>query len=385
MKSIELFAGAGGLGIGLHHAGFHPLNVVEWDRYCGDTLWENRARGITAVKGWKLTIGDVRKVDFREYEGKVQLVSGGPPCQPFSLGGKHRAYRDMRDMFPEAIRAVRQARPQAFVFENVKGLTRTAFRNYFEYIRLQLEHPEIKARRDESWQDHRSRLEQHHTSGSHSGLNYRVVTQVLNAADYGVPQRRERVFFVGFRDDLGVRWNFRLPTHSQEALLWDQMRGNYWDRHAVTRKGRNLPRKVAARAERIKGAPNALPWQTVRDALHGIPDPEIHPRASAHFLNHRFQPGARSYVGHTGSPLDEPAKTLKAGVHGVPGGENMLLRPDGSIRYFSVRESARLQTFPDEFLFHGSWTETMRQLGNAVPVKLARVVGEDVAALLNRA
>jgi DNA (cytosine-5)-methyltransferase 1 len=83
--------------------------------------------------------------------------------------------------------------------------------------------------------------------------------------------------------------------------------------------------------------------------------------------------------------LDEPAKTLKAGVHGVPGGENMLLLPDGRVRYFSVRESARLQTFPDDFLFHGSWTETMRQLGNAVPVHLARVVGEDVARHLETA
>ena len=129
----------------------------------------------------------------------------------------------------------------------------------------------------------------------------------------------------------------------------------------------------------MKRQPDALPWRTVRDALIGLPDPEINPDRSTRILNHRFQPGARSYYGHTGSPLDEPAKTLKAGVHGVPGGENMLLRPDGTIRYFTVRESARLQTFLDDFLFHGSWTETMRQLGNAVPVMLADVIGSDVA------
>lgn len=380
MKSIELFAGAGGLGIGLHDAGFKPVNVVEWDSYCCDTIRENKNRGITAVKNWKVTEGDVRQVDFKPYEGKIRLVSGGPPCQPFSMGGKHGAYDDARDMFPQAIRAVREARPQAFIFENVKGLTRPTFRNYFEYIRLQLEHPEIKLRRDEAWGDHLARLEQHHTSASKAGLNYRVVTQVVNAANFGVPQKRERVFFVGFREDLGVSWHFPLPTHSRDALLWDQVHGDYWDGHRVARKDRpaflrDIPE------EKIT---DLAPWRTTRDALLGLPDPEFNPRASEKLLNHRFQPGARSYTGHTGSALDEPAKTLKAGVHGVPGGENMLVRPDGSVRYFTVRESARLQTFPDDFLFHGSWSETMRQLGNAVPVDLARIVGEAVAENLPR-
>src|SRR5471030_442775 len=124
MKSIELFAGAGGLGMGLHRAGFHPAKVVEWDRYCCDTIRENQAFDCRWVKDSDVVEGDVRKVDFSEFEGKVELVSGGPPCQPFSMGGKHRAYDDVRDMFPQAIRAVREARPRAFIFENVKGLTR---------------------------------------------------------------------------------------------------------------------------------------------------------------------------------------------------------------------------------------------------------------------
>lgn len=384
MRSIELFAGAGGLGIGLHEAGFKPVNVVEWDGYCCDTIRENKERGIAAVRNWKVTEGDVREIDFGKYEGKVSLVSGGPPCQPFSLGGKHGAYDDARDMFPQAIRAVREARPKAFIFENVKGLTRSSFRNYFEYIRLQLEHPDIKVKQSEEWTDHFARMEQHHTSGSRAGLNYRVVTQVLNAADHGVPQRRERVFFVGFREDLGVSWHFPMPTYSHEALLWDQASGDYWERHEVARRSRVLPKGALRFKGRKIDKPALLPWRTVRDALADLPDPELSPDESARFFNHKFQPGARSYTGHTGSPLDEAAKTLKAGVHGVPGGENMLLRPDGSVRYFSVRESARLQTFPDNFLFHGSWTETMRQLGNAVPVNLARVVGEEVGRHLPR-
>jgi DNA (cytosine-5)-methyltransferase 1 len=376
MRSIELFAGAGGLGIGLHEAGFRAAEVVEWDRYCCDTIRENQAREVSAVSDWELIEGDVRSVDFGRHEGRLDLVSGGPPCQPFSMGGRHRAYDDARDMFPQAIRAVRQAKPRAFIFENVKGLTRASFRNYFEYVRLQLEHPEVSLQADESWEHHLGRLERHHTSGARSGLHYRVVTRVLNAANYGVPQKRERVFFVGFRDDLNVEWNFPAETHSREALLWDQSSGAYWERHSVAKRDRaGLHSSASARPS----GGELKPWQTVRDALAGLPDPERHATASRNFLNHRFQPGARPYPGHTGSPLDEPAKTLKAGVHGVPGGENMLRRADGSVRYFSVRESARLQTFPDEFIFHGSWSETMRQLGNAVPVHLARVVGSDVA------
>jgi DNA (cytosine-5)-methyltransferase 1 len=377
MRSIELFAGAGGLGLGLHEAGFNPAAVVEWDDYCVDTIRENQRLGMRAVKGWKVAHGDVRDVDFRVFEGKVGLVSGGPPCQPFSMGGKHAAYDDHRDMFPQAIRAVRQARPKAFIFENVKGLTRVNFRNYFEYIRLQLEHPEIIKGDDESWQDHLSRLEQHHTSGSREGLNYRVVTQLLNAANYGIPQKRERVFFVGIREDLGKAFHFPHETHSRESLLWDQINGEYWDRHRVAKK--DQPEIAASARLRDMTMPDELPWRTVADALVGLPDPTKAIPSDIIVHNHRLQVGARSYPGHTGSPLHEPAKTLKAGVHGVPGGENMLRRPDGSVRYFTVRESARLQTFPDDYVFHGSWTETMRQLGNAVPVELAAVVGRSVA------
>ena len=158
MKSVELFAGAGGLGIGLHLAGFHPESVVEWDRHCCDTIRNNQSRNIDSVRRWNLTEGDVRRVDFSAYEGALDLISGGPPCQPFSMGGKHRAYDDVRDMFPQAIRAVREARPKAFIFENVKGLTRAAFRNYFEYIKLQLEHPDLVAVHDETLEEHLGRL-----------------------------------------------------------------------------------------------------------------------------------------------------------------------------------------------------------------------------------
>lgn len=380
MKSIELFAGAGGLGLGVSYAGFSPQMIVEWDKWCCDTIRENRQKGFGIYGDWPEPVeGDVRSVDFRSHESKVDLISGGPPCQPFSLGGKHKAFLDKRDMWPEAVRAVREAKPKAFIFENVKGLTRESFATYFSHIVLQLQYPELTARPGEAWDDHLRRLEQHHTGRRVvSGLEYRLVYRVLNAANYGVPQKRERVVFVGFRSDLDIEWAFPSETHSLDALLWDQARGDYWERHRVSRAHRVLSDKFAGRVGKIGDPPNTLPWRTTRDAISGLPDPELEPELSSQHHNHRFQAGARSYPGHTGSPLDEPAKTLKAGVHGVPGGENMLLRPDGSVRYFTVRESARLQTFPDQFCFHGSWTETMRQLGNAVPVDLATIIAKSV-------
>jgi len=122
------------------------------------------------------------------------------------------------------------------------------------------------------------------------------------------------------------------------------------------------------------------PWKTVREALADMPNPEK--ETKHHFINHSYQPGAKAYPGHTGSPLDLPAKTLKAGGHGVPGGENMMVNDDGSCRYFTIRESARLQTFPDGYRFHGAWGEVMRQLGNAVPVELARQLMSSVGIQL---
>lgn len=379
MQAVELFTGAGGLGIGISQAGFEPVAVVERDRYCCDTIRENQDRRLAPLADWPLVQGDVRDFDYGRINGDMDLVSGGPPCQPFSLGGKHKGYLDKRDMFPEAIRAVRELMPRAFLFENVKGLTRPSFGNYFEYMRLQLAYPELESEPDEEWTDHLARLERHHTDGRGNNPTYRVITRVLNAADYGVPQRRERVFIVGFRSDLGIEWSFPSPTHSKESLLWEQWRsGEYWESKGMKKPNNEISARAEKSALRLNEQPRAKPWRTVREALADLPDPELEREASKSFLNHRFQPGARSYPGHTGSPYDEPAKTLKAGDHGVPGGENMLRRADGSLRYFSIRESARLQTFPDDYLFHGTWTESMRQLGNAVPVALAGMVAKSI-------
>jgi DNA (cytosine-5)-methyltransferase 1 len=383
MQAVELFAGAGGLGLGISKAGFRPSLIAEWNSWCCKTIRENRTNS-GPLKSWPEPIeGDVRSIDFSRFEDRVELVSGGPPCQPFSMGGKHRGHADARDMWPEAVRAVRQIRPKAFVFENVKGLTRSTFSGYLDHIILQLSYPSVSPKKGESWVDHSARLQRHHTGRPSEREEYRVVFDVINAADYGVPQRRERVVFVGFRADLGIAWSFPKPTHSLESLLWTQCRSNeYWERHQVPAAEQSMDGRLYATGAALHAKPAKKPWRTTRDAIGDLPDPEFQTVKSKSYGNHRFQQGARSYPGHTGSPLDEPAKTLKAGVHGVPGGENMLVRENGTIRYFTVRECARLQTFPDNFLFQGSWTESMRQLGNAVPVELASVIARSIRSHL---
>ena len=382
MRSLELFSGAGGLALGLANAGCEHEALIEWDHEACDTMRLNHDRGVDPVGKWRIIESDARRINYSEFAG-VNLIAGGPPCQPFSLGGKHRGKDDQRNMFPEAVRAVRELTPKVFIFENVKGLLRESFSSYFGYVILQLSYPLVTRKPNEEWVDHLSRLEKIHTGCKKSDLSYQVVYRLLNAADFGIPQQRHRVFIVGFRSDLGREWCFPSATHSLDALLHAQwVTGEYWDEHRVAKSKRPLrPSRFVARIDRLRvecrtAKPTQLRWKTIRDAIKGLPSPET--KAARLMPNHEYREGARVYSGHTGSPIDEPSKALKAGNHGVPGGENMLALPEGSVRYFTVRESARIQTFPDNYVFASSWTESMRQLGNAVPVKLAHTVAESV-------
>ena len=383
IDTVELFAGTGGLALGLQEAGFSHTALVERDRHSCDNLESNAA--YVAAKdgiGWNVEQADVRTIDFSPYEGLVRVVAGGPPCQPFSLGGKGKAYDDSRDMFPEAVRAVREIKPEAFIFENVKGLLRKSFSTYFNYIILQLTYPEIVRSAAGTWQDHLALLERQHTSTGGMALKYNVAFRVLNAADYGIPQMRHRVFIVGFRSDINAQWAFPEGMYSQNALLYDQwVTGRYWDAHSMERPDCPFSQKQlddikAKNADLFAGK---RPWRTVRDALRGLPEPYMEDGTPQ---NHRYHGTAKAYPGHTGSVMDMPSKTIKAGAHGVPGGENMLVLDSGAMRYYTVRESARIQTFPDGYVFRSSWTESMRQIGNAVPVYLARQVGHSVALQL---
>lgn len=364
MKSIELFSGAGGMALGLRAAGFEHVALIEWNKDACSTL---RRNGVADVYE-----KDVRTFNFTPLCGTVELLAAGAPCQPFSLGGKHGGQRDDRNMFPEVVRAIRECRPRAVLIENVRGLIRPRFWPYFEYVLMQIALPELKPKPAESWRDHRGRLVPELCRQSTGDLRYAVDYRLINCADYGVPQLRYRVFVVALRADLGVEWHWPRPSHSREALEAAKAGGEYWLEHGISpRRSRSRPLHPQVGMAR---------WRTVRDALKGLPDPRG--EEAGKFPNHVFVPGARQYPGHSGSFLDEPGKTLKAGDHGNPGGENTIIEDSGAVRYLTVREAARLQTISDEYEFVGTRSECMRQLGNAVPLLLARVLGNSIAGVL---
>ena len=271
MRSVELFAGAGGLAIGMAKAGFHHAAVIEWNSDACETFRENKRHHTHHVEEWPLHEADVRKFDYGTLSREIMVVSGGPPCQPFSMGGKHRGHMDERDMFPQAVRAVRELRPKAFIFENVKGLKRETFANYFEYVRLQLTHPSLIRRKAEPWREHCRAL------GKARDLAAARLS-ITSSPNCSTPRitacRKSRdVFIVGFREDLGVEWSFPEETHSDEELLrakW--LTGDYWERHEVAKKHRpRLEDRHIARIEKLK-----------RGALFGTDEGAVAYRARRH-------------------------------------------------------------------------------------------------------
>ena len=297
MTCIDLFAGAGGLATGLSQAGFRIELLVESDARAVDVLARN---------GYEHALcSDVEAVDYSRWVDRLALLSGGPPCQPFSKGGLGRGGADGRDGWCAALDVVETVRPESVLFENVRGLMASKFDTYRDAITARL-----------------------------VGMGYHVSWHQLNAADYGVPQHRHRVFCLGFRDR-AAHAAFRLP----------------------------LP---------------VLAHRTVGDVMIELGPPDG-------LRRHTVIGQARAYPGHRGSTLDRPAKCLVSGTHGVGGGTNSVILPNGSLRYFTVREAAALQTFPDEYCFDDTWTHAMHAIGNAVPVTLAKQLGESVAAALGAA
>lgn len=326
MRSVDLFCGAGGLTLGLQRAGWHTAAAVEYDASACLTYRRN-------FPDVRLFEGDVRRVDFREFAGSVDLVAGGPPCQPFSVAGNQRAHDDPRDCIPEFVRAVREIQPRAFLMENVAGLGSPRHRPYLCFVLEQLK-----------------------------ALGYSVVEQVVDAADYGVPQHRKRLIVVGMRDR---DFAFPVPTHGP---------------------CRDLGHVSAAEA--IDGAPADEPN---RAKVTFAKNPVLRP-----------SPFAGMLVNGGGRPirLSEPSQTIPASAGGnrthiVDRGETLVgyhsyLMGGGtpaqgiveSVRRLTVRESARLQSFPDDFEFYGPQSARYRQVGNAVPPLLGCVVGSAILGQL---
>jgi DNA (cytosine-5)-methyltransferase 1 len=361
LECLEIFAGCGGMVKGLEDAGFSHVGLVERDEEALKSLQANFPR--TEIFG-----GDVRDFDARKYRG-VDLVAGGPPCQPFSIGGRHLGDLDPRDMFPQAVRVIRETGARAFLFENVKGLLRKSFEVYLGEIENSLR-----------W------------AGGPKGGNrgdetpfYEISHRLINSADFGVAQTRERVFIVGV--GRGVEWAWPKGDHSLSRLLWEKfVTGEYWERHRVRRRDREaIPLSMKKRVEQIRfdhggGGPGGMAWRTVRDVIGHLPIPS----ARGAPADHQYAGGAKVYPGHTGSDIDWPAKTIKAGGHGVPGGENMIRWRDGSVRYMSVYEAKLLQSLPGGLSIPVSRGSALRQIGNSAPSLLVSKIGRSISQALGQ-
>ncbi|MFI6214684.1 DNA cytosine methyltransferase [Nocardia brasiliensis] len=437
--SVELFAGGGGLAMAVHNVGFRPLLFNEFNERACQTL-EASARTTLASDGVHriddprptppepgssvpLYAGDVQELDMRGLVGKVDVLAGGPPCQPFSAGGVARGDEDKRNMFPAMFEAIRQMRPKAVICENVRGLLRPSFEGYFGYIQNELRLPFLlREPKDLPWTDHNANLEaelRRTPDDTENPDHYKLVTVPVNAAEYGVPQMRNRVVLIAFRADVRVDVEafekyVKTKQFSEDALYRSMRDGDYWDRH------KNVPahvrQNVLDRLPKVIKDDDLKPFRTLRDAIAGYGTdagwdydgeqteeklPALPPIESPADLKslvskpdfgallgitgHIGWPGARIYKGHTPNELDRPAKTVKAGVHGVPGGESVMLLDSGEHRYMTVRETARVMTFPDKWVGSGPRGEQMRQLGNAVPVVLGEFFAKAVANALDAA
>lgn len=313
LTAIELFAGAGGLALGLENAGFVTLVHVEFDKACCKTLKNNRPN-------WNVLCKDVHEVDFTAYRNSVDLVSGGFPCQAFSYAGKKLGFDDTRGtLFHEFARCIQEVKPKMFLAENVRGLLSHDHGRTFQTIRNVFE-----------------------------SLGYRTQYQVLNAAYYGVGQKRERIFIIGIRNDLDLSFSYPAPDMAMTTL-----------REAL----KDCPKSQGAEySEKKKKVLDLVPpggcWVDLPDDI-----------AKSYMGKSYFSGGGRRGMARRIS-WDEPCLTLTCSPSQK---QTERCHPDET-RPFTVREYARIQSFPDDWKFAGGIGDQYKQIGNAVPVELAKRV-----------
>ncbi|HNN87282.1 MAG: DNA (cytosine-5-)-methyltransferase [Pseudomonadales bacterium] len=331
-KLIELFAGAGGLAIGMEQAGFKSLLLNEIDKHACASLRKNRPQ-------WNVAEGDIAKIDFKPYRGQVDILTGGFPCQAFSYAGNKLGFEDTRGtLFFEFARAVKETKPKVIVAENVRGL---------------LEHDEGKTLRV--------------ITQVIDDLGYQLVEpRVLRAVFYRVPQKRERLFLVAIRKDLAKRVTFRWPSpYTRIMTLRDALKkGDLYATDVPKSIGQKYPKR---KAEILSLVPEGGYWRDLPDKL------QREYMKKSYFLGGGKTGMARRLA------WDEPSLTLTC----APAQKQTERCHPKETRPLTVREYARIQTFPDDWQFEGPITAQYKQIGNAVPVNLAAAMGRALVRLLN--
>ena len=331
-NSIELFAGAGGLALGLHEAGFNQILMNEFDHDACETLRKN-------FKDAEIVEGDVHDIDFSPYKGKIDFLSGGFPCQAFSYAGNQKGFDDARGtLFFELARAIKETQPKVFLGENVKGLVSHDGGKTFKVISQIIDE-----------------------------LGYYLVPpRVLKAVMYKVPQKRERIFLVGIRKDLADKVTFHWPSpYTRVMTLRDAFyKGELYGCDVPESIGQKYPKR---KAEILSKVPQGGDWRDLPEDLQ------------KEYMKGSFYLGG----GKTGMArrlsLDEPSLTLTC----APAQKQTERCHPIETRPLTVREYARIQTFPDSWEFAGSELNQYKQIGNAVPVNLAKAMGHSLIWLLN--
>jgi len=331
-KLIELFAGTGGLAIGMEKAGFESVLLNEIDKHACHTLRCNRPE-------WNVVEGDISQIDFSPYKNKIDMLSGGFPCQAFSYAGNKLGFDDARGtLFFEFARAVKETNPKVILAENVRGL---------------LKHDEgrtlatIKRVIDE--------------------LGYQLVEpRILKAMFYQVPQKRERILLVGIRKDLAGFSDFKWPSPYKRIMtLKDALKkGDLYDVDVPVSDGQKYPEK---KKKVLSMVPPGGYWRDLPETIQ-----------KEYMMKSYYLSGGKTGMARRLS-WDEPSLTLTCS----PAQKQTERCHPEVTRPLTVREYARIQTFPDDGYFSGPITSQYKQIGNAVPVNLAYAVGRALVRLLN--
>ncbi len=330
--SVELFAGAGGLALGMHLAGFRNVLLNEIDPMACQTLRKNHPE-------WNVFEGDIHQVDFKPLRGHIDFLSGGFPCQAFSYAGKKGGLNDTRGtLFFELARAVKEIQPKVFMGENVKGLLSHDDGKTLEVIRNAI-----------------------------AELGYTLVEpRVLKAIMYQVPQKRERLILIAIRNDIAQQVAFRWPDPYKRVMtLKDAFyKGKLFAKDVPASEGQAYPEK---KARVMRMVPEGGDWRDLPEEIQ------------KEYMGGSFYLGG----GKTGMArrlaMDEPSLTLTC----APAQKQTERCHPIETRPLTVREYARIQTFPDDWLFEGSLSDQYKQIGNAVPVNLAFAIGRSLIRLFN--